>query len=248
MMDHPGEGQLQAYLDGETTPEATEALEGHLRGCPDCRARLEELEALAQEVSRRLAVLEPETDVEAALWRLRQARARKRVGLHRSRTAAAAVVILLLGAGAAMALPGSPVRGWLAGEEEVVTVEAPTSEAVDTEGAALTVALQDGRAQVELNQLHPEAAVAFRLTSGPAVQVQTPRGAALETGTGWVRIQGGEAGRLRLELPREARTVEIRVDGAPRAVLQEGTLEIDGIPVESGDDPDGWIELPREAE
>lgn len=253
MMDHPGDGQLQAYLDGESTPEEMNGLEGHLRQCSHCRDRLQALEALAGQVSRELAVLDRDTDVDAALWTLRQARARKRVGLHRSRTAAAAVVVLLLGAGAAVALPGSPIRGWLAGEEDVTTVEAPAAQEMNAQGAALAVSLDDGRAQVELNDLHPDAQVTLRLTSASAVQVHTPRGAGLETGTGWVRIHGGEAGQLRLELPREARAVQIRVDGALRAVLQEGRLEIDGTPVEAEDEvtedeaevEEGrWIELP----
>ena len=40
-MDHPGEAQLQRYLDAELDIESEERIRAHLRVCDDCRARIE---------------------------------------------------------------------------------------------------------------------------------------------------------------------------------------------------------------
>jgi anti-sigma factor RsiW len=45
---------LSAHLDGELSPSARQALEGHLASCPSCAARLEALRAVSEAVRRRL--------------------------------------------------------------------------------------------------------------------------------------------------------------------------------------------------
>ncbi|HEY8468024.1 MAG TPA: zf-HC2 domain-containing protein [Longimicrobiales bacterium] len=54
-MSHVDEGTLHAYLDGElerVQPGATATLEGHVAGCEECRARLEEARRLRERASR----------------------------------------------------------------------------------------------------------------------------------------------------------------------------------------------------
>jgi hypothetical protein len=76
-------GQLRAYLEGPAalTPEEWAAVQIHLAGCPDCRARLDDLRSLEASVTARVSALAPAgdpryahaqpPDVQAALMKMR---------------------------------------------------------------------------------------------------------------------------------------------------------------------------------
>lgn len=230
---HPDEGRLQGYLDRELPLDGMEEVERHLLRCPPCQARLDELRAAAERVSRALGELDPpETpDVGAALWNVRRLRARRRSEAHRRRLAAAAVVLLFMGAGAAVALPGSPVRDWLAGSgDPPVAVE--SSEA--TSGAAVALALEEGRAVVHAEDLGAEVRVHVRVIPGSELRVEAPPGAAFRSGSGRIEVSGGDdEGVLRVEVPAEARLVQVRLDGETRVEFRDGTLRVDGRTVDA---------------
>lgn len=62
-MPHVDEGTLHALLDGALSaeePTRAEAVEAHLRSCPDCRARLERADDVRGQAAGILAALEPE--------------------------------------------------------------------------------------------------------------------------------------------------------------------------------------------
>lgn len=256
--DHPDDGRLQAFLDHELPVDGLDAVERHLLHCTRCRARAAELEEYARAASGALGDLDPAgpPDTDAALWGVRRRRAARRTKRQRHRLAAAAVVLLFAGAGAAVALPGSPVRSWLAGGDEV----GPTVEALeeDASGGAVSVAFREGRARVELHDLGSDVRVELRVIAGNRLQVEAPVDAVFETGPGRVRVSGGaETGRLRVEVPRDALLVELAVDGRVRATVQEGRVLVDGREVEAVSKPDGtseatsdatsagWIPVPR---
>jgi anti-sigma factor RsiW len=246
VQDHPGDGLLQAVLDGELEEDRRGGVQEHLRRCRRCRDRMGELEALATRISRELSTLEPRSDLDAALWEIRRARARRRVGLHRTRTAAAAVVVLLLGATAAVALPGSPLRDWLPGTGDGEVVESmPTSGTMadGLQGAAVALELREGSARIEVEGREVTAPLLVRWTDEEAVRVQTPPGAGLETGAGWLRVRGGGEGALRLEVPRSARGVEIQEEGRAPVRLDSGRIEVDGAPMVAEGDAAGWIQV-----
>ena len=247
MTNHPDDGRLQTYLDGELSFDGAEAVERHLLGCKPCQERVEVLRGREARVQAALSRLDQEVDPQAALWRVRQARARRRSASRRQRLAAAAVVVLLLGAGAAVAMPGSPIRGWIAGDDEPVQVE---TTAVDVEGAALSFQLRNGEGRVEAVGLGDAVELRVRLTDRTEVYVGAPAGASFETGAGWARVTGGTRGALQVELPADARSVRLVVDDQLRVHLQERLLEVDGQAVDPGlrADEDGWIHLPRTPE
>lgn len=110
--DCPDEGRLRAYLDGQG-PQPAEA-EAHLSGCPDCRARLEDLRRTAATVSAALdAPPAPMPGVDAAwdrfqaraaadpagspLWRLRQMWQSLYLRSRRQLMAAAVLAALIAG-------------------------------------------------------------------------------------------------------------------------------------------------------
>lgn len=252
--DHPGDGRLQAYLDGELAMDAAEAVERHLLRCPPCQARLDDLRRAEEEVSEALTLLDGSSDRpgdrEALLWELRRRSGLRRSGRHRERLAAAAVVVLLLGAGAAAAMPGSPVRDWLFGSDEGAPASLSTPEAVPSDpGPALSLELQAGEARIEVEGFPSSVPIEVRTAARARAEVDAPVGASFQAGPGWVRVTGGSGeGILRIELPETARSVRIEVDGRPRAELSEGRLRVDGNPVgdETGDETGrGWTRIPH---
>jgi anti-sigma factor RsiW len=57
-MNCPNENSLRAYRDGEADAAARPEIERHLTDCPQCRARLREIEAAANRIQGQLAVLD----------------------------------------------------------------------------------------------------------------------------------------------------------------------------------------------
>lgn len=102
--------QLDAYVDGETSPEWTRLIEDHLPGCPVCQTRVDELRALSRIVRSGLSSERAPSD----LWSRIDAElpptvgptsARREAGWWRRTArplALAASVALLLGIGSAV--------------------------------------------------------------------------------------------------------------------------------------------------
>jgi hypothetical protein len=243
MTDHPSDGQLQAYLDGEDPNGSRDGVEGHVLGCGVCRERVEELKALQTRVSAALRSLDPDpatAERAEVLWNIRRERARRRSGAHRQRLAAAAVVVLLLGAGAAAAsLPGSPVRVWLGWE-----VEPTPAETAALDGADLVLDLRDGTGRVELFGLDRGTEVRVRIVPGDQVEVAAPVGASFETGPGWATVRGGGEGALSVSFPAHTRFGEILVEGSPRVTFDGEALRVDGEVVGAPPEEGRWYHLP----
>lgn len=243
---HPDDGRLQGYLDRELPLDGMEEVERHLLRCPPCQARLDELRAVADRVTRALDELDraEASDVGAALWNVRRLRARRRSEAHRRRLAAAAVVLLFMGAGAAVALPGSPVRDWLAGSGEPPVAVEPSEAAAP--GAALALALEGGQAVVQAEDLGAEVGVHVRVIPGSELRVEAPPGAAFRSGSGRIEVSGGaDEGLLRVEIPAEARRVEVRLGGETRVEFRNGTLRVDGRVVDAppSQETGEWIQV-----
>ena len=119
---HLTDGELRAYLDGESTGPNRVSLQSHLDGCPQCRQRLQQLSERAAWVSQRLEGLEPSKTpampaVGAARQRLRAYQNQKEntpmlamLGKIFSRPYRPAWVALGLVAVLALALAFPPVR------------------------------------------------------------------------------------------------------------------------------------------
>ncbi len=96
---------LTAYIDGEVTPEEKAYIETHLPGCPQCRAELEALTAMRENLRGALTAMTNEAVPSPQTWekvraRLETKESRKgflsRFTLGRVATASAAVVILII--------------------------------------------------------------------------------------------------------------------------------------------------------
>src|SRR5437868_10591481 len=111
-MTHVEHGQLQAYLDGEVDARTSVDIENHLKSCVSCLAERKALESAAQVFATAMRGV----DIAAPARPVIAAAARKPAGLWLSRGALSRAAIMVLGVAAlaSAAIPGSPVRKWLA--------------------------------------------------------------------------------------------------------------------------------------
>ena len=110
---HPTDGELLLYAEPNQR-EGGFQVRSHLATCASCSVRLQVLLSELEQAAHTLSVLDgpvPAVDAGVLMERARQ-------GMGRSSpprlSRAAAVAALLVLAGAAAAIPGSPVRRWLA--------------------------------------------------------------------------------------------------------------------------------------
>jgi hypothetical protein len=236
MMNHATEGQLQASLDGEARSEDLAGVREHLRLCGQCAAELAALRSLNEEAANALALLDvPAPAVQPALARVRQARAAGSGRFASSRRALARAAMLVLAAAgvASAAIPGSPVRRWLATAVErmagvLAPAERPAAEApvpvpVTGSQAGASAAPAQGRVRVLLMDPGEGALVRVLLTDGPraVVRADESSGARFSSGAGRVEARGVERGEVVVELPRGALTATVEIDGVV-VVSREG--------------------------
>lgn len=240
-MSHLDEATLVALRDGETGANGIEA-ERHLAECGACASALQELRARQASIADLLVELDEPFDVAVAKNAVR-ARLRGRGAaprfVHWSFRRAASVALLLAAAGAAYALPGSPLRSWLAGGRDTgamqtpATVENTPAMTSDTEtGVHLDVA--GGPLRIVLNGVAAGTEIEVRWVSGTTASVMAPRGTRFTTSDG--RIEAVTApGTVRVELPRGALPASLVVSG--RTYLRNGNagLDVPGPAFERGE-------------
>lgn len=246
-MTHPGEGRLQAYLDGELPDAEGAGVEGHLHGCGECRETLEELLWSAGVVGTALDRTAPSPPpLETAKARtLRGARAAGVGSLSPGRGAGsvplarAAVVVLLLGAAASSALPGSPVREWILdrwGPAETPAAPERGSAASAGSGggtaAGVRTAPTEEGVRVLLTGVEAGTDLRVRFVDGDRAGVFAPEGSRFSTGEG--RLEAAVApGPVRVELPRGADRAEVVVNGTSYVRVGDGRIELRGSAVDS---------------
>lgn len=241
---HLDEGGLQALLDRELPVDEERTARAHLAACASCHELLREMEGRAATVTRALAVL----DVPPPLLPAREAVRRRGESGRRGDTApapaqvdrsrapwlrAAAVVFLLVGAGAS-ALPGSPLREWVAREilgagdssSGVASVLSGDTDSVAAD-VGVFVAPSAGQVRVELLGLPAGAVVRVEIVEREEAAVFAAGGTRFESGPG--RLQASvEGNEVRVELPAGAPSALLRVNGERVLSRSSGRLELSG--------------------
>ncbi|UCC73885.1 MAG: hypothetical protein JSV86_04810 [Gemmatimonadota bacterium] len=108
-MQHLDEESIELFLSGELSESESHPIRRHLGGCQACVRRLEAARQQDQEIGALLGLLDhpvPQVDAEHVVRRARRRWRRPYI--------AAAGIGFLVVAGAASAMPGSPLRTWLA--------------------------------------------------------------------------------------------------------------------------------------
>lgn len=229
-MGHPHSGLIQAFLDGEAVGQEAEELRAHLERCTECQAVLHELEVASQHSAQALFLLDQEPDLVKARQRIFESQpistakgpgAWWAISLPR----AASIALLLTGA-LVTALPGSPVRRWMAegwqaltrvpserprleegpeipGSPDPLLQEAPP---LPETGAGIP-ALGNG-VEIWIHDLSADAELRILWTDGEEAWVFAPEGTRFNRTDG--RLEAfGPPGDVRVEIPRSFARVTV---------------------------------------
>jgi anti-sigma factor RsiW len=235
-MNHPGDGLLQAYIDGEVTGDEKSSLVAHVSACADCGRELEELQAAAATFSSAMSLFGGTSEaaipaVDAARQRVRSAARSSHTGSHEpivisleehrasgraARFAAgglarAAALVLLLAGGAAAMIPGSPVRRWLAMGWDLIA-GSPTETSVPV--AVTTPAPAPARPMV------PGAEMSIAPSNG-SVRVQVWASA----GAGRLKVRLVDSDRATFQADSSAHQVAFRSARGSIEILNLGTAD-----------------------
>jgi hypothetical protein len=233
---HLDEEQLQRLLHDELGARALRGAREHIAECSECRELFVEAQrdegeifALFRRVDHAVPAVEPETVA---------ARARG-VGAVWGRWAAG-ILLFLAVAGTAYALPGSPVRDWVRsvvawiGDSDQPP-PAPAEVRAPDQGIAGIAAIPGPQFVIAFESPEPGGQAQVLLTEGEEVTVRAPIGAASFTSAAdrLVIANSGSGATFKIEIPRTAPRVEIRVAGN-RIFLKDGSRVQSEGSVETG--------------
>lgn len=221
-MGHPDEGMIRAFLDGEASAQV-ETLAAHLAECPRCAALADGQEEVLGGFGDALLSLDMEPPVERARARvLRREADRRRPGviLRRNLPRAASFVALLV-AGSAFALPGSPLRGWLASTWNSVTgsgdaateiLPSPEDAPASPEMVGATIPVSSDGLELSVRGLAEGASVRVVLVEGDRAGIFAGEGTRFRSEAR--RLEASSPlGDVTVEIPRDAVLVSVVVNG-----------------------------------
>ncbi len=251
MSDHLTEELLLAFLDEEVEVDERAGIRAHLAGCEACAERLDDLRMVTRRVGVALAELDSEppwtglpeplaaaaradgASGDASVRPIQQGRAR-RARLGGRSLAAAAGLVLVLAAGAA-AVPGSPVRVWIARSADALSTLLAPESAEEAEAGISSVSIEppDGVVHISIRQPGPGTRVHVRVAETAQASVEAPE-ARYRVAHDELDVVGGRgeivirlpAGLIEATVSVEDRTVARMVDGELRP-----TLEAESSPV-----------------
>jgi hypothetical protein len=241
-MTHVDEGTLLAYLDEEASEAQRTEVAGHVATCGSCARELQRLREFSGEVNGVLTTLDIAAPVARAKVRFDEARRdlaaedRSAAAVQRERgrgrgfspairrglLQAAALALVLAGVAGA-AIPGSPLRAWIAnaidalrGEdaspEVVAPAPAPTvaPETVAEPAAApprapevdVSIPPDEGLIRIILHEPPIGAQLRIRMTDGAEARLRTTGTA--RSGAGRIEALEMGSGTIDIELPRTA--------------------------------------------
>jgi hypothetical protein len=234
---HLDERLIQRLRDGELAGAEEVSAREHLADCERCRTLASEIEREQEEIFVRLRELDDPAQpmmaaAEIAAMAARRDSVRAAPTPRRwidTRLAWAAGVVIALGiVGLAYALPGSPLRAWVAAlthrGEHGTPFPGPNAPgaAPDSEFAGVSV---DPGQRLLISFLGPQSRERVRIEWGASaeVEVRATRGAAtFTTGAGTLQIENRDSlATFEIRIPRAAPRVEIQAQGI-RIYLEEG--------------------------
>jgi hypothetical protein len=234
---HLDDEQLQRVLHREQDAETSRSAAEHLRTCGECNARLSEAEREQVEVYGLLRLVDRPPPAITPEQVAARARARDR-GWG---TWAAGILLAAAAAGAAFAMPGSPLREWtLDARDWIRGGEKPSEPVAPPLMAGLAVPPGD-RLVILFERSYPQSKARVALVDGAEVRVRGPSGGAtFGTEADTLRIGNRDStATFEIEIPRDARNLEIRVTGA-RIFAKDGPR----IVVPGADEADSVFLLP----
>lgn len=239
-MKHLDEATLTTLRDQETQDPV--ALD-HLATCDRCATALREVERREAFIAGALAAI----DHDGVSLAMAKARVRARLDEKSARDSRArawwwprhmgrAAAVLLVATGAVSALPGSPVRQWLADPAPEATpaglAVAATQEALS---AGIEVTVPPSGLVVQIAPVGPLVEFEVAWGEGLVATVEAPAGSRFSYAEG--RLEAIVAGGpVRVVVPRSGPRVALEVDGRPYLVRSEAGTEVTGPVGDRSDD------------
>ncbi|HEX8672312.1 MAG TPA: zf-HC2 domain-containing protein [Longimicrobium sp.] len=238
-MKHLDEGTLQALADGELAGGERRTADAHLAGCGACAAELASLRADHATLVAALARADVAPPTAAAQMSLRRRRAAAQwAGEGRRALLRAAMLLVALGGVAFAAVPGSPLREWIAGDAPAAPArpelpalkpKAAPAPAMPAPAAGVSILPDGGAVRVVLNGAAKGLVVHARITSGELVEVSASgaaAGARFRTAPGRIEVLDAGAGEIRIALPRGADAAVVEVDGRVYVAKEGAELRV----------------------
>lgn len=240
-MGHPDSGRILAFIDGEAGQEEAAEIQVHLGVCEACRSEEESLRATSRAITGALGALDTVPSIQEAKARFQARQQTPRRSFWRSMgplPKAASIALLLTGT-AVSALPGSPVRRWVARGWELVAPTTTTDPAavvdeaetpgpgalqgaIPETGAGLPVL--DQGVEISLQGLSPDAELRVVWIDGTEAWVYAGEGTRFTLLDARLEVEG-PPGPVRVELPRGPGTVLLRLDG--NVILRKAGEEVE---------------------
>ena len=239
--DHPPDGTLQAYLDGELADTPHAEVERHLIRCGRCRAELQLLRSAADQLSAALTASDVPAPIKPPAFAVAQPSRKLAPSGARHLLRAAALVLAVAGVAAAAAIPGSPLRDWLLRKDDgaatpapappVEPVLVPAVEATRPESPPSGVSILPAEGEVRVILQNPDSGLRVRArlvdaTRAEVVLVGEAAGARFRTGPGRIEVSDAGAGEIRIDLPLRLDVGSVEIDGRPYLVKEDEQLRV----------------------
>lgn len=226
-MDHLTDQRLGRYLDGELSDIERSRAERHLEECERCRSELARLHEASEQLNGLIEEVKlPERLREADVYPPKRRERGETSGPTFPLRAATAAAVLLLGVSAAV--PGSPVRSWLAGAADRVraALQAGEESAAGAEpGFGLQIRPADGQVRVDIRGAAPGTPVAVRMVEDSLAGAWAP-GARLRSEPGRLEVVDPDRGEVRINVPRRARRAQVTADSRTIFRWKHGRVEV----------------------
>ena len=228
-MGHPHSGRIQAFIDGETDRAETAELQAHLDACQKCRSEEEALRTCSRALAGALELLDSQPSLQEAKDRFQSRQHSKPATFWPSLSplARAASVALLLTGITVSALPGSPVRSWVARGWEMIRpssapvpatvapevddqTAAPLPGSIPETGAGLPVLGQG--VEISLENLPTESELRVLWVEGTEAWVYAGEGTRFTLLDGRLEVTY-PMGNVRVELPRGPGSILLLLNG-----------------------------------
>lgn len=221
-MTHVDEGTIVAIRDGALVVGEARA---HVESCPECARSLEEARRRAAAIEGALSMPVEPLETERAKARVRRQLDRRRDQALPGRSfplpLGRAAALLLVAAGAAYALPGSPVRDWLRGDESAADATVAATEQEVLPAGAIEVAIPEEGIHVTLGSVSAGVPVELVWVDEPVARIFAAEGSRYSYAEG--RADAVVApGPVRVEIFRGTPSVSLSVNGR---IMFEGSAD-----------------------
>jgi len=233
--NHLDDGTLLSLIDDELVGEVRARIEAHMASCGVCVARHEELRFAVRRVTTALELADEPRPSMDLLDALREESVRTPIPIERTspngigslrvgrRSLLAAATLTFLLAAGAYAIPGSPVRSWVAEGLGIVTSLIRLDDQGPADPGLAVVSVEPDGGSVKISVVRATSSLRVTITRSDSLQAQVSgREAAFRVEAGFIEVTD-PSGDLMISLPDGAEAV-VEINSTVVARLEDGRL------------------------